>query len=558
MKQIDIVKTYAQKHCLVVDDLADMRSSVKRWCMDFGCKSVDTAGSGEEALEMCQRGAYDLLLVDYHLGKGKNGQQLLEEIRFQGFISNSALFVMMTGEPSIQNVLHTIEFQPDDYLYKPLNREALRQRLNNALLKNAALIDIKLALDQQAPDQAIAAALKALKMPENAKYRGDIIRCLGELYCENGQWREALDTYQSVSNKTPPLWCRLGEARAKIYLREDDSIETGLLEITMEAPLCLEARDLLAEFYSLQNNDLEAQKVLEEGIRISPLSARRQRALGLSAQKTQDSSLAVRAFRDALKNSRNTCNESPEDFINLAQNLTNLSRESEPGSARDLANEALETLKQLDNKYYRHPVIQIRSKLIAADVYDAQGEKDKSRECTDEALTIHDNMDYNALEHTSTQLCIDCAKAFMSLGYFERGERLLEKIASINGDPLLATQIDKLRREPTTHEGILHAAALNKTGIKLYQNGEYEEAQTYFEKVLNELPNHIGLNLNLIQSILGKINQNGDDSVPNDRDTRIIQSSFARLGEFPADAPNYARYQYLLKKADRLQNPAKQ
>ena len=556
MKQIDVVKSYAQKHCLIVDDMADIRTAVTRWCVDFGCQRVDTAGSGEEALDSAQGHAYDLFLIDYNLGSGKNGQQLIEEIRFHRHFKPGALFVLITGEASSQDIIHALEFQPDDYLHKPLNRNVLRQRLNNLILKSTAMAAIRQARDKGEFNAAIAAAKQAAALPENAKYQGDIVRCLGELFGESGQWDQALQTYNTYTTQGDPLWRRLGEARARLRLKQDDALENDLLAITSDAPLCVEARDLLAEYYSTQNQELQAQQALHEAIAISPRSVQRQRNLGQSAQKTKNNQLAVHAFRETLKHSKNTCNEQPEDFINLAQNLSNLSRESEAGSARELAKEALETLKQLDKKYYRHPVIQIRSKLVAADVHDAQGDDASAKRCTEQAIEIHDAMDYAALEHTSTQLCIDCAKAFMALGYFERGERLLEKTASISKDPGLITQIDKLRREPLTREGILHAAEMNKTGIQLYQNDKFEEAQNAFETVLDELPNHVGLNLNLIQTIISKTQAIPSDAPAFDaRDSDIVRSSFARLGEFDPDSPHLPRYQYLYNKALDLGNP---
>lgn len=47
MKQIDIIRTYAQKRCLIVDDVPDIRASLKRMLTDFGCSDVDTAGNAE-------------------------------------------------------------------------------------------------------------------------------------------------------------------------------------------------------------------------------------------------------------------------------------------------------------------------------------------------------------------------------------------------------------------------------------------------------------------------------------------------------------------------------
>jgi len=112
MKQIDIIKTYGQKRCLVVDDVPDIRASLKRILIDFGSVNVDTAGNAEEAIDICQRNQYDIVLSDYNLGSSKNGQQLLEELRFHGLLKNTALYIMITAESASQYVLHALEYQP--------------------------------------------------------------------------------------------------------------------------------------------------------------------------------------------------------------------------------------------------------------------------------------------------------------------------------------------------------------------------------------------------------------------------------------------------------------
>ena len=94
MKQIDIIKTYRQKKCLVVDDVPDIRASLKRILIDYGSSDVDMAGSAEEAIEICEKKYYDIVLADYNLGPGKNGQQLLEELRFHGRLKHTAMFLL--------------------------------------------------------------------------------------------------------------------------------------------------------------------------------------------------------------------------------------------------------------------------------------------------------------------------------------------------------------------------------------------------------------------------------------------------------------------------------
>ena len=55
MRQIDIIKIYNTKKCLVIDDFLEIRGSLTRSLRSFGADSVDTAANGEEAVKMCQQ-----------------------------------------------------------------------------------------------------------------------------------------------------------------------------------------------------------------------------------------------------------------------------------------------------------------------------------------------------------------------------------------------------------------------------------------------------------------------------------------------------------------------
>lgn len=545
MKQIDIIKTYSQKRCLVVDDVPDVRASLKRVLVDFGSDQTDTAGNAEEAIDLCQRHQYDIVLSDYNLGSGKNGQQLLEELRFHGLLRNTAIYIMITAESASQYVLHALEYQPDDYLNKPINRDSLRPRLDQILLKNEALMAAKKALDSKRTDKAISACEKLIKTKN--RYINDARKMLGALYIEQEQFDQALALYSQLQPNRMPIWGALGIARSKFGLQQFSEAEALLNSLINDNPLCLEAHDLLAKIYEAENNVARAQQTLINAVKISPRSADRQREMGRVSHEAGDEQVAVHAYRTALKHSRNTCHERPEDYLHLAQGLTNLTREGNT-EAQKLASEALDTLKTLDKRFGTQPIVKMRSKLVEADLYKVQKNEDKSRLALNEAMDTHGAMSLSAVQNTSTQLCIDCAKAFMTMGEYDAGEHLLQEVARINTDPNVAVSIDKLLREPLTREGIQLAAKLNRQGIQRYQQKQYDAAIIAFRDVLSELPNHIGLNLNLVQAIISK-NKGTEIS---DEECEIVATSLQRIGKIEHGSCYAERYQYIVRQYEKL------
>ena len=153
------MQDYSDKRFLVVDDFNDFLSSVKAMLREMGARDVDTANRGEEAIAMCRQKRYDIILHDYNLGAGKNGQQVLEELIAARLISHQCIFVMVTAESSQAMVLSALEHEPDAYLTKPFNRASLAQRLDKLMERKALLKPVLQALDKQDPSAVLNLSL---------------------------------------------------------------------------------------------------------------------------------------------------------------------------------------------------------------------------------------------------------------------------------------------------------------------------------------------------------------------------------------------------------------
>src|SRR5690554_6173890 len=128
---------YNNKRFLIVDDFTDFRSALTGMLRQMGVNEIDAVASGEEALMLCRRNRYDVILHDYNLGKGKNGQQVLEELHHERLLSPHCVFVMISAESSQAMVLAALECEPDSYLAKPFNQASLQQRLDRLIaMKN--------------------------------------------------------------------------------------------------------------------------------------------------------------------------------------------------------------------------------------------------------------------------------------------------------------------------------------------------------------------------------------------------------------------------------------
>jgi len=553
MKQIDIIKTYSQKSCLVVDDVPDIRTTLKRLLVDFGSENVDTAGNAEESIDLCERKQYDIVLADYNLGPGKNGQQLLEELRYYKLLRHTSLYVMITAEAASHYVLHALEYQPDDYFNKPFNRDSLRPRLDAALLRNESLLDIKKALDMGKINQAIAECQNLVETGKR-KYHNDARKVWGELLCTQRKFKNALAVYAQLPDERQPLWAHIGKAKAYLGLKDYDTAENILQTIIASAPMCVDAHDLLAKVYAARNDFGHAQNALTTAVKISPRSAPRQRALGRVCQNSGDKIASVHAFRAAIKQSKNSCHESADDYLCLSKGLSELVKDSPKDIDPKLITEALESLKYAEKKYGKNPVIQMHALLLEADLYKCQGDMDGTEQAILSALKVQEEMRESALANTSIQLSIDCAKAYMELGHYDAGENLLQALAKTEPGPEHSLAIDKLLREPLTKDGVQYAAKLNRKGIDHYQKQELDAAIFAFKDVLREIPNHIGLNLNLIQALTSK----HKEKPLNEKEAHLLEACFLRIGNISPDSSYAKRYDYLQKRFKKISTELQQ
>ena len=131
MEQVD----WAGKNYLVVDDFVGVRQLLRESLRSLGARNIDQASSGGEAMGLLNKLRYDVVLCDYNLGEGKNGQQVLEEVRIRNLLLPSSVFLMVSAEKSVESVMGAAEHQPDAYLVKPITEGVLLTRLNRVWRK---------------------------------------------------------------------------------------------------------------------------------------------------------------------------------------------------------------------------------------------------------------------------------------------------------------------------------------------------------------------------------------------------------------------------------------
>jgi len=107
---------------LVVDDDESVRKVLATILEEKGYL-VDTAENGKEAIEKSKTKIYNLALLDIRL-PDMEGTELLTAMKET---TPKMIKIIMTGYPSLQNAIETVNKGADAYVLKPLNmNDALR------------------------------------------------------------------------------------------------------------------------------------------------------------------------------------------------------------------------------------------------------------------------------------------------------------------------------------------------------------------------------------------------------------------------------------------------
>ncbi|MBQ7201199.1 MAG: response regulator, partial [Eubacterium sp.] len=113
---------------LIVDD-NEMNIEVEKRLLEDTDMRIDTALSGKEALDMCQKQHYDAIFMD-HLMPQMDGIECLEKIREQvGGLNRNTPVIVLTANAGSENRELYNRAGFDGYLVKPVSAESMEEML---------------------------------------------------------------------------------------------------------------------------------------------------------------------------------------------------------------------------------------------------------------------------------------------------------------------------------------------------------------------------------------------------------------------------------------------
>ena len=484
MRKLDLIKLYSNKRALVVDEFPDMRASIRRMLRSFGVETVDVANDGGDAMARCRENQYDIIICDYSLGKGKNGQQILEELRFTQSLNHQAIYILVTAEVTRSMVFGALEYKPDDYLIKPFNPLLLQARLDNLMLEKQFFSKVYEALDES--DYEAAAEHAEVLVNRDRRYRVAAQKLQGQALLQSAQFDKAHKLYHDVMEHRRQEWACIGCARALIGLQKWTSAIHVLSELIDHGTESLQVFDCLAEAELALGRNGVAQAILERATVSSPYGILRQINLAEVASANNDYLAAEKAYRRVIKLGVNSCHDSHEHSLGLVRCLLDKEKQQISGNS-DTFKECYTVCHRIKKKYSNEAQVILQADLIEAKTLAQQGEIDMAIEHAQKLFAK-----YREEENILPGLGLDMAAALLAIDKPNQGREVLEDLAErFAEDNLLLAKIDAMADQPISTKAKENASKINAEGKVLFETNNFDEAVAHFRVAVNHYPNNV-------------------------------------------------------------------
>lgn len=494
---------FKDKTFLVIDDIIGVRSSMRITISTLGGVKIDMAANAADAINKIEHRTYDIILCDYFLGEGKDGQQLLEELKRRRMIKSATIFMMVTAERSYEKVVSAVELAPDDYLIKPFSGEVLRLRLERLVNKKTFLAPIFDLMESQEFRKAVQVCDLRLQAP--GPYLLDLLRLKGELLLLVSDFAGACEVYKHILTLREIPWARMGLAKAQYFQENFEAAAEGFQQIVAEHPSYMSAYDWLAKTHSALGDEAAAQRVLMEVVAKSPRMLQRQKDLGETAYHNEDLETAQEAFESVLEFGKFSSFAEPEDYANLSRVFLDKGEYTQALSVMGNARKAFENSDK----------VMLHAAVMDSMIHDKAGDKAAAEQAFSEAQKL-----FETVAEKPDSIALDMVRACYQHGDKAMGEKIAQNLVKNNHDnaAVLKRTEQMFQRMGLHDQGkeLIHASsreviALNNRAVKLAQAGDLKGSVELLMQAAEQLGNNNVVVLNAAHAILTYLGQTGWD-----------------------------------------------
>ena len=517
---------------LVVDDFPEMRSMMRSMLLPFGANKLTEVRNGDEAVDAMAKQTMHIVLCDYSLGDGKDGQQVLEEARERNLLPYSSIFILVTAENTSNMVMGAVEYQPDDYLIKPFTKTVLQARLSKQQERKQGLRKIARLLDEKKYHAAIG--LCDEQIAAGSKNTLELTKLKGELLVRINDFDGAKKMYEKVLEERDFSWAHFGLGQTYYHLKLYDQARATFESLIRTNSKYVLAYDWLAKVHKALGDNKGSQEVLAEAIKISPKAILRQKALAEVALENSALVCAEQSYKHVVREGKNSVHRSPSDFGGLARVYL---KKATPGDAEKV-------IVAMTNEFQNSAgAVLLQSAVIQSQVYKETGKDAQSAKALEQVMELYAQNPSNLPTSTALEL----AETLLALGKSEHGNELLKHVIRNNHDDnnvldkikamcASSGQVELADLVETTRQEVVDT---NNKGVEMIKQGQLEESIDLFLQAARAMPENITINLNAALALIALMQKSGVNN-------KAAQQTEGFLERVMRVAPANERYQKVL------------
>ncbi len=540
MSQLDAI--LGKMRILAIDDLVESRSAMKKMLTILGANNIDVAMDGDEATDFIFNNNYDLIISDYNLGRGRDGQQILEEARFTRRIKATCTFVMLTGENAMDMVMGAIEYEPDDYVTKPFTIDVMRQRLTRILNVKEQLKPINESIDRQERRKVLPLCDTLIEKQPRLKLR--IERIKGRTLMALKDFKSALALYQEILKEREVNWALLGKATCLFHLDKLEEAEKVLKHTVSEHPKYVQCYDLLCKVQLKHKKLQNAQNTLAKATQISPKQVLRQMELGRIAYANKDFAVAEKAFKMSVKLARHSCYRSVKNYLFFAKSLQHKITPQNNKDSRAGSQEALKAVDEAKSLYKDNTDYVFEATIIESTTYSNLGKEADAKATAEraEALLMEMNEPSGAMQ-------LSMVNVFMATNQHAKAQDLLGTLGTRKD--LSRAETRELNRTKNDISEVVvreYTTEINDQAIGFFERGQLTQAIELFDKATAYKEAGHTVVVNAIQAKIAFM----DQREPTRAMAKEVDELMSRLGSLPESDERYDRWLQLQKSQERI------
>jgi DNA-binding response OmpR family regulator len=531
---------------LHVEDTLTVRETVRVFLQPLGF-ILDEAESASLALQKISKTGYDLVICDYMLGNGPDGQSLLDKVRREHLVPRSTVFIMLTTERSYGRVAQVVELAPDAYLLKPFTLQELEKRIRLQLARIATLRPVLDPIDAGNWKAGLRAAQQVYS--QAGAHQREAQKLAVECMVGMGRVEEAkavLDRFAKTS-ETPVRWALWERAKLARQTEDRPAAKERLTAVHEAFPHFVPPTDALCEIALEEENLVAAHLWATRAAGVSGTPDRLRR-LGFVEKELGNDAAAEAAFTRAAERGRTSFYGDAVDYALAADSALAV-------GGKDGKERAVRFVAEGRQLVVQSPAAKVLLPLVSADANDLADRTPLERKAAAkemDGLLQSSGLDARVALMTAEQLLkhglnSQAAALLRKLQDTARLDRTLEirlqdlieraepktpppaPVAESPAPEAPAAAAPAAPSAPLTEEEQGERAILkNNEAVMLLRNGAIDDAITLLIDALAEMPSHETLRSNLVKALLRRHDRDSDPDAVEHAARLIVEGR--RLG----------------------------